>query len=55
MNTRPTIKSVMEEYNVNRVFAKNMIFLYYKWQFRNQNQAQFGTFDAFVRSELKRH
>ena len=52
MRTKPTIKSVMEQYNVSRNFAKNMIFLYYGWQFKNQNQAKFKTFDAFVKSEL---
>lgn len=45
----------MEQYNVSRMFAKNMIFLYYNWQFRNQNQAQFKTFDAFIKSEIARN
>ena len=52
MRTKPTIKSVMEQYNVCRAFAKNMIFLYYGQQFSNQNQAKFKTFDAFIKSEL---
>lgn len=49
---RPTIKSVMEQYKVSRIYAKNMIFMYYG---KHYDGAGFqGSFDDFVKREIKK-
>lgn len=59
MEKKPTIKSVMEQYKVSRIFAKNMIFLYFgsnEYPGRHYDGVGFrGTFDDFVKWEIGRN
>lgn len=55
---KPTIKSIMERYGVSKIFAKNMIFMYFG---SHENPGPHydgvgfkGTFDDFVQWELAR-